>query len=94
MPEMGTSGLMSGEWKRSAWQDTQAPATERAGLSYGLAYTLPRHSSTPQNRPERDCGETRLRIQNNRRAIFANFGAAEKKVTSNLLIYKQDFGEG
>ncbi len=35
MPEMGTSGLMSGEWKRSAWRDIQTPATERAGHSYG-----------------------------------------------------------
>lgn len=35
MLEMGTSGLMSGEWKRSAGQVIQAPATERAGLGYG-----------------------------------------------------------
>ena len=48
MPETGLSGLMSGEWKRSAGRDLQAPATERAGHSYGLAYTPPRHSSTLQ----------------------------------------------
>jgi hypothetical protein len=48
MPETGTSGLMSGEWKRSAGRDIQAPATERAGLGYGPAYTPPRHSSTLQ----------------------------------------------
>jgi len=35
MPEMGTSGLMSGEWKRNAWRAIQAPATERAGHRYG-----------------------------------------------------------
>ena len=32
MREIRTSGLMSGEWRRRAWQVTQAPATERAGL--------------------------------------------------------------
>jgi hypothetical protein len=36
MREIRASGLMSGEWKRRARQDTQAPATERAGLRYGL----------------------------------------------------------
>jgi len=46
MPEMGLSGLMSGEWKRSAGRDIQAPATERTGNRYGPAYTPPRHSST------------------------------------------------
>ncbi len=49
MPEMGLSGLMSGEWKRSAGRDIQAPATERTGNRYGPAYTPPRHSSTLQN---------------------------------------------
>ena len=33
--ESGMSGLMSGEWKRSAWRAIQAPATERAGHRYG-----------------------------------------------------------
>jgi hypothetical protein len=42
---MGTSGLTSGEWKRSAGQDIQAPATERAGLSYGRPT---RHRATPR----------------------------------------------
>ena len=50
MPEMGLSGLMSGEWKRSAGRDIQAPATERTGNRYGPAYTPPRHSSTLQKR--------------------------------------------
>src|SRR5258708_13252905 len=45
MPEMGTSGLMSGEWKRSEWRDTQTPATERAGHSYGPPS---RHRATPR----------------------------------------------
>ena len=45
MPEMGTSGLMSGEWKRSAWWDIQTPATERAGHSYGPPS---RHRATPR----------------------------------------------
>lgn len=35
MLEMGTSGLTSGEWKRDARWDIQAPTTERVGLSYG-----------------------------------------------------------
>src|SRR5436190_10196191 len=48
MLEMVLSGLMSGEWKRSAWRDSQAPATERVGNGYGPAYTPPRHSSTLQ----------------------------------------------
>jgi hypothetical protein len=48
MRESRTSGLMGGEWKRNAWQDIQAPATERAGDRYGLSYASPRHSSTPQ----------------------------------------------
>jgi hypothetical protein len=42
---MGTSGLMSGEWKRSEWRDTQTPATERAGHSYGPPS---RHRATPR----------------------------------------------
>jgi len=50
MPELGMSGLMSGEWKQSAWRAIQAPATERAGLGYGLAFTPLRHSSTLQRR--------------------------------------------
>jgi len=41
---------MSGEWKRSAGRDIQAPATERTGNRYGPAYTPPRHSSTLQKR--------------------------------------------
>jgi hypothetical protein len=45
MPEMGTSGLMSGEWKRSEWRDIQTPATERAGHSYGPPS---RHRATPR----------------------------------------------
>lgn len=49
MPETGTSGLMSGEWKRNARRDIQAPATKRAGSSYGPSYTSPRHSSTLQS---------------------------------------------
>jgi hypothetical protein len=42
---MGTSGLMSGEWKRSEWRDIQTPATERAGPSYGPPS---RHRATPR----------------------------------------------
>jgi hypothetical protein len=37
MRENRPSGLTSGEWKRSARQAIQAPATERAGLRYGSA---------------------------------------------------------
>jgi hypothetical protein len=42
------SGLMSGEWKRSARQAIQAPATERAGhpLRSGLNTTAPLLDST------------------------------------------------
>jgi hypothetical protein len=48
MRENRPSGLTSGEWKRNAWRAIQAPATERAGLSYArLPITAPLLDSTP-----------------------------------------------
>src|ERR1039458_9326423 len=47
MRENRPSGLTSGEWKRNAWRAIQAPATERAGLSYArLPITAPLLDST------------------------------------------------
>ena len=49
MPEMGLSGLMSGEWKRVQGGIVRHRQPKGPETAMAQAYTPPRHSSTLQN---------------------------------------------